>query len=288
MRIYPFIALPFIFLLAIGQITYAQNRPNQGIGDIIGDIFKGNQGGQAQYPNQTMIDNIPVNVRFDTVPNGLPENAILIISAFAPPAPNVRRKFPLLIGETRLLLTGLKSPLELVIAAPAALTQEIDYARIEAKIVNPDGEIIFKSREQGEYRGRDIPVITLEPTDLYVPTQTPQIPISPTSETVSGIINLNNSSKKFRGANLIVHLIEEGLAGGKDPIVLGASKQSIDQKTGPFAFSFEKSQAKNPKTPLVFDAWIQDWAGRKTHTLPYPMQYNGPDLSYRLKLKPVN
>ncbi|HHI88866.1 MAG TPA: hypothetical protein ENK01_02840 [Hellea balneolensis] len=45
------------------------------------------------------------------------------------------------------------------------------------------------------------------------------------------------------------------------------------------------TQAKTPTGPLVFKAWITDWAGRKILELPAPVPYTGSNFDYHLVLE---
>lgn len=269
----------FVSILMLSSPTHAQSRGNQNIGGILEDIFGGNRA-----PTENLVDSIPVEVQFNAPQRGLPDEAMLIVSAFAPAQPNVRRRAPLMIGETRLLLTSLNAPLNLSIAAPESVTRDIDYARLEAKIVGFDGNVLFEMTDSAEYRGYQTPVLYLEPVD----TQTVPAPNTAGFETVEGSVSLNGNTPTFRGSSLVVRLVEETLAGGSNPTITGEHRLDIDDKTGPFSFKIERAITPGREDiPLVYEAWIEDWAGRRTHTLNRPSTYNGPSVKPRLVLEPV-
>ena len=274
----------FASLLSAAIPASAQND----VGDIFGDIFKG-----GQYPTQqqaTLIDNIPVQVRFDAGPQGLPSEAMLVVTAYAPPPANVRRASPLMLGETRLLLSGLTSPVSIVVAAPAQVTEGIDFARIESKIVDHNGTVIFELRNAGEFRGYEPAKIFLTPFgQIAGPAPAPyEQPAQSATEAINGTVNITNPSSVFRGANLVVRLMEDGLAGGISRHIVGETRTSLDGKSAPYNFALERILgAQNSRTPLAFEVWIEDWAGRKTHVMPRPVPFNGAATNYRFALDAI-
>ncbi len=289
-----FTAFVLAALIALTSFSFAPSASaQQDIGGIIDEIFKGQRRAPDQrFPDrrqneQSSIDNIPVEVRFDVDSRGLPAESMLIVSAYAPPPPNVRRSSPLMIGETRLLLSGLESPVNLVIAAPSKITSEIDHARIEAKIVDHNGNLVFELKNSGEYRGYDAPVLRL--TRFGETATPPRDPNDFSSETVRGTVRINGVAPQFTGSVLNVRLIEDGLAGGTSRVIVGETRQVLDRKTAPF--EFELTRAINPNTantPLAFEVWIEDWAGRKTHVTPSPITFNGSATHYRFSLDEIS
>ena len=163
------------------------------------------------------------------------------------------------------------------------MTQNIDYARIEAKIVDHLGNTLYELRNSGKYRGAEAPILTLD--RIGSASQTPNPPTQ--NSNVYGTVDLGGSTPQFRGSTLVVRLLEDGLAGGQGQLIVGKTRLSLDGKTAPFNFSFKLADQSDSLTPMVLEAWIEDWAGRKTYTLPQPMQYNGSGISYRLPLRPT-
>ncbi len=275
--------------------AYAQ----QDIGDIIEDIFKI---GEAPKPEEETdpyrfgrIDHIPVEIRHEMGEDELPVDAVLIVSAYAPPPPNVRRANPLLLGETRLLLSGLSSPLQIIIAAPSAITQELAYVRLEARVVDGKQNTVLSLKTPAAYKGYDAPILELTPTDASSALET-GLPSDPAAnspenfevETVRGKVRLNGKAPKFKGSNLVVRLTEDGLAGGNSQTVLGEARQILDGKTTPFSFEFDRViDPVRTGMPLALEVWIEDWAGRKTHVTPAPTPYTGPKTRYRIRLDAI-
>ena len=261
------------------------------IDDIFDDIF-GKRGSQHPYPQDQhpafgLIDNIPVDIYIHNA-GGLDDH-FLIVTAYAAPAPNVRQASPRMIGQTQLLLNGLGKELQIIVAAPEPVTRDIDYARIEARIVDANGNTLFREERSGEYRGRMPAKI-----DLIRPggsVSNPQPGSRPGGvETVRGSVRLQNgSASNFRGATLVVELIDDGLAGGPNggATILGQTRVDIDQKSAPYDFSLD---AVMPQTqsgvPTALRAYIEDWAGRRTMETPSTIPYRGPGERYNLTLAP--
>ncbi len=268
------IFLTLLSLLYIASPAHAQRD----LGGIIDGIFKG-----GQIPNRQSaqaIDTIPVNIRFDfsDVYPGLPPESLLIVTAYAPPPANVRGGKALMIGETRLLMSDLQPPLQIVIAAPATITRAIDYARIEARIVDAKNTPLLQADRSGEYRGLDPAVL-----HLVRPAGTGGKPNPPvTHASVRGHARINGAPIDMRGASLNIQLVEDGLAGGRLQTIYGQQKIDLTRQTPPFDFSFLAQPPKNTKTPLVLQAWITDWAGRKILQLPTPLPYRGPKAEHQL------
>ncbi|MBL4853660.1 MAG: hypothetical protein JKY25_05415 [Robiginitomaculum sp.] len=283
-------------LIFWGPFSSAPAYAQQDIGDILEDIFKT---GELPAPKENeaepyqfgRIDNIPVEIRYDVGEDGLPADAMLILSAYAPAPSNVRRSAPLLLGETRLLLTGLTSPLQVIIATPSAITQDLTYARIEARVIDAQENIILSLKSPGSYDGNDAPILVLTSSEHSAATL-PEAPKLPPEEfeveTLRGRVRLNGKAPKFRGSNLIVRLTEDGLAGGNSQTVLGELRQILDGKAAPFSFEFERAiDPVHTGMPLTLEVWIEDWAGRKTHVTPAPLTYTGPSTRYRIRLDAI-
>lgn len=283
------LAILSLFMLT-APLTAPAAHAQQDIGDIIDDIFK-----DGQFPKpaddraqQGRIDNIPVEIRFETDERGLPAESMLIVSAYAPPPPNVRRSTPLMLGQTRLLMSGLTSPTQVIIAVPSSITQELDHARIEAKIVDINGAIIYELAFPGKYQGYEPPVLILDPVGEPTTNAPTNSSGSLSSETVRGTVKLNGKAPKFAGSNLVVRLVEDGLAGGTSNTIAGETRLILDGKRPPFEFELERViDTSRADVPLSFEVWIEDWAGRKTHVTPAPIPYNGPDTNYHIRLDAI-
>lgn len=264
------------FSLLLAPPAFAQNG---GLGDIFEDIF----GGQTQIPSprfpQAQIDNIPVAV-FNDDGRDLTGH-ILIVTAYAVPPANVRLAKPQFLGETRLLLTSLGDPLEVVVAAPARVTQDIDAARLAARVVDENGTLILKSRDDTYYRGREAGELR-----LISASGAPASPVpisSSAKETLLGTAVLNrNAAPLPRGGTLHVTLTETAPPNR----IVAESEINIDQKSAPFSYSLQHPDiSAQPTGKYIVSASIKDWAGRLTHKSKIPMQYSGPKTNYLLELQ---
>ncbi len=276
-------------LLLSAPASYGQ----QDINDVLDNILKDkNLTDQKKTDSQQLqagrIDNIPVKIVFNADAANLSDGATLTVSAFAPTPANIRRSAHKMLGQTNLLLTDLGSPLEVMIATPSAITQDLDYIRIEATITDNSGSIIFALKEPGKYDGyQQVNLILTHSRENAAPKPKKRA-TKLVSKTVRGKIKLSGRAPKFAGSNLVTRLVEDGLAGGNSNIVLGEMRQSLDGKHAPFAFKFVgKVDTTDTGMPLAIETWIEDWSGRKTHVTPSPTPYTGQKTRYRIKLDAI-
>ncbi len=291
-----------VFILAwFGLLTSPALARQGGFPDILGDIF----GGQPQAPygaqsGVTYIENIPVQVTFDARPDLLPPEASLVLTAIAPPPANIRRAKPLIMGETRILISRLTPPLSLVIAVPSDMARETDYARIEAKIVDPNGNVAFRLENSAQYSGGEPPFLELIPTGAFQvpagPSLPPKIPgtggpmppyIPPQIDVIKASVELPQGAQLMRGSVLVLQVTENDLAGGFGPSVVHEQRVDIDQKTAPFAVKLNvPTGADGTLEQPELVAYIEDWAGRKTFVRVRPVAI-GPSKSVVMRLDPI-
>lgn len=282
----------------------------QGFPGIFEDIFKGNQGTPpfGGVTNSVYIENIPVSVTFDTRADLLPPEATLVVTAIAPPPPNVRRAKPLVIGETKLLISRLAPPLQMVVAVPSDMARDIDYALIEARIIDANGNTTHRLRERVEYAGAEAPFLNLIPEGAenqpitqpwghqgQPPVSGPNIPHTGTPQsgnpvysaqhmaTISGLARVNSSAPIMRGGKLIIRIYENTLAGGLTTDAISEEVIDIDNKQAPFDFQvFVPTGTDGRLESPEIEAYIEDWAGRKTHVMrgPIPFSPNGQNIAH--------
>lgn len=243
-------------ILLIPSSAIAQSFPTD-----MGDIF-----GQNEKPFQTgevYIENIPVIVSFDE--RGLPAEARLIVTAEAAPKPNERRARPLIMGRTELPLSSLRSPLQMVVAVPSDMAREADYATLSAQIVTWDGAILRESQSTGRYDGNEPAFIDFVPEVLDTPYGA--------SDRVTGRVEITDRAQLYRGGTLVLHVLDNSLAGGNSLSVVQEVRISIDQKNPPFDFDF-RLDSRDLTSPQL-DAFIEDWAGRRLYSLSRPVSING-------------
>ncbi len=258
------------FLMAsLPQPALAQNIP-----DVLGDIFGGSSQGQAPRPAGIVyIENVPVTVAFDARPGMLPDEATLIITAVAPPKPNERRASPLIMGETRILISRLAPPLQMVIAVPSDLAREVPYAEISGRIVDSRGVTTHEARDTDQYEGADAAFLNLDAVGRGAPSYPTPNPApgydSGARTELSGQVRLNDNVPLQRGANLVVRIYDAALAGGNGGDLLTEERISLDQRSAPFDFQIYTPLGSDGRLDApTTEIFIEDWAGRKTHVLP--------------------
>ncbi len=294
-------------ILSAAMFVSTPVTAQQGLPGIFEDIFGGNKGNApfGSTTNAVYIETIPLNVTFDARADLLPPEATLIVTAIAPAPPNVRRAKPLVIGETRLLISRLAPPLQMVIAVPSDMAREIDYAVIEARIVDANGNTTHRLNERVEYAGAEPPFLNLIPegaltqsiphqgSDPYYgqpstppvtgPHTSPQ-PYTPQPHTpsqtgqqlasISGLALINGTAPILRGGKLIVRVYENALAGGLSNDAISEEIIDIDNRHAPYDFQiFVPLGADGRLESPEIEAYIQDWAGRKTHVMRGPIPF---------------
>lgn len=256
------------------------------IDDILDDIM----GGQKHpAPAHSLIDTIPVNVDIESL-RALDGHS-LVINAYAPAKAGMTQ--PLLIGQTRLLLNGLPHNLGLVIAVPEPITRDLDFAVINAVIIDDQNQEIMFSERDEFYRGKNAIQLRMSAPNAQGQNQTTpqggQPPIGHV-ETLKGKVDLpSNAPSMMRGASLTVELVEidqSGLAGAPpNETILGQTFIDIDQEKAPYKFTLDhmKSAPTAGKT-LILRAYITDWAGRRIYQTVGGEPYRGEDNDYRVSL----
>lgn len=256
------------------------------LGGILEDILGGGQlPGQTPIYGESGVENVPVIIRYDA-PSDNSHNYsdhILVVSAYVPSEADGGTTKPRMLGQTRLLMTGLEQPLQITIAAPRNVTQDLIFSRITAEVLDENKNQVLIAARDGIYRGKETPELTLIPSNTLpaVPTQRDYVSF----ETITGEVLLNDRKAQVNGGTLTLQLLENALAGGTSLTIAAEKNLSLEGAALPVAFTLDHG-VTDPQTqiPLVLNAWITDWAGRKTHVMRRPVPYNGPDIDYKLKL----
>lgn len=275
--------------LTLLGITFSSPAHSQstGLGDLIEGIL-----GEIPPPSQTPIfgqseiENIPVTLRLSGEDsfNAPLNDAMLILSAYAPNDPSGKAAKPKLLGQTRLALTGLELPLQLVIATAEPATRDLPYARITAQVLDINDNVLLFTQRDGLYRGADEAVLTLVSELLGQSAKTAPQPLSGL-ELIKGEVKLGDPSTIPLGSKLTVQLMETTLAGGNSRTIAAEQIIELGQNQNIIPFELERGLYEGSENmPLSLTAWITDWAGRKTHVLRAPIGYNGPDIDYKLRL----
>ena len=270
-----------IFTSAISLPCYAQYED---LGEILEEIIK--QGTPSQTPiyGGAAIETIPVTIRFD-VPDSL-DNHMIILSAHTPKDPSGKTTKTQLLGQNRLLMNGLESPLQLIIAVPETVTENLTFARITAEIRDENNNRVMINEREALYRGTDPSELTLIATDKSF-TNTP-IPAISGLEIINGEVSIRDKRHIPNGGTLTIQLLETGLVGGTSITIAAEKTIYLDRDYPPYKFTLDRGLTEDQQnTPLSLKAWITDWAGRKTHVLRTPIPYNGPDSDYKLTLDAI-
>ena len=280
MRLLGFIiATIFVILLSFTTPAHAQFED---LGGILEDILGGTQlPGQTPVYGETGIESIPVLIRYDASTDYA--DHMLILTAYVPNDPSGSTKNPRMLGQTRLLLSGLEQPLQVTIPVPRNITKNLPFSRITAEVVDANRNRILTTERDGVFRGVEAPELTLKPVNS-LEASSPR-PEYTGFETISGGVSLNDRNARLNGGTLTVQLLENALAGGTSVTIAAEKTITIDGSSLPILFTLDRGlTSQNSQSPLAFKAWINDWAGRKTHVIRTPVHYNGPDIEYKLKL----
>ena len=227
------------------------------------------------------LDNIPVSI--DMLDGTAFDGEWLVVKAFAPPPPNQPRAKGELLGETRLLLRGLMPPLTVIIAAPKAVTAELNFADIRGHIEDKNGNTILMSTQPYQYSGTEAAQLLLAPPPSAEASADLPIKTIVGFEQTQGQVDISKPDSFFRGAVLTVQLTESGLVGGTQSAVKGETQIIIDRQRPPFKFTLEYGVPQDGfDMPMTLSAFITDWAGRKTHVMAKPLDFNGPNYDYRM------
>ena len=280
MRILGYIlAAMALALLSFSVPAYAQFED---LGGILEDILGGTPlPGQTPIYGETGIENIPVLIRYDNAEDYAEH--FLILTAYRPSDPNGAAKPSRMLGQTRLLLTGLEQPLQVTIPVPRDITKELTFASITAEVIDVNENRVLTTERDGVFRGTEAPELTLRPlSSLPPPSERPDYT---GFETITGEVSFNARNVKLNGGTLTIQLLENALAGGTSVTIAAEKVINIKGSSLTIPFTLDRGLTSEGSQPaLAFKAWINDWAGRKTHVIREPVPYNGPDIEYQLKL----
>jgi len=271
---------------AISLVFFSFATPAQAqfedLGGILEDILGGTQlPGQTPVYGETGIESIPILIRYDEEIDF--SNHMLIVTAYAPKDPSGATNKAQMLGQTRLLLTGLEQPLQVTIPVPRNVTKDLTFSRITAEVIDTNQNRVLTTERDGVFRGLEAPELTLRPVGT-LPASSPR-PDYVGYETIAGEVSLNDRNARLNGGTLTIQLLENALAGGTSVTIAAEKVINIDRASLPILFTLDRGlTAQTTQPPLAFKAWINDWAGRKTHIMRTPVPYNGPDIDYKLKL----
>ena len=280
MRLFSFIITVFAWVMF--SFTAPAHAQFEDLGGILEDILGGGQlPGQTPVYGETGIESIPTLIRYDETTDF--KDHMLIVTAYAPKDPSGATKKAQMLGQSRLLLTGLEQPLQVTIPVPRNVTKDLTFARITAEVIDQNQNTVLVTERDGVFRGIEPPELTLKPINA-TPTSQPRSDYIG-FETIKGEVSLNDRNARLNGGTLTIQLLENALAGGNSVTIAAEKVITIDSAALPITFNIDRGlTSQNSQVPLAFKAWINDWAGRKTHVMRIPVPYNGPDIDYKLKL----
>jgi len=273
-------------LAAISLVFFSFATPAQAqfedLGGILEDILGGTQlPGQTPVYGETGIESIPVFIRYDTSVEYA--DHFLVLTAYTPNDPSGTKRGSRMLGQTKLLLTGLEQPLQVTIPVPRNVTKDLTFSRITAEVIDANHNRVLTTDRDGVFRGTEPPELILRPVST-LPASLPR-PDYVSFETISGDVSLNDRNARLNGGELTIQLLENALAGGTSVTIAAQKVIDLHQASLPIAFTMDRGiTAQGSQPPLAFKAWINDWAGRKTHVMRTPVPYNGPDIDYKLNL----
>ncbi|MEP3892128.1 MAG: hypothetical protein ABJN69_16845 [Hellea sp.] len=277
-----------IAVLALAMLCFSSPAQAQfeDLGGILEDILGGGQlPGQTPIHSESGIEDISAIIRYDG-PSDIRDDYsdyVLIVTAYVPNEADGGTRKPKMLGQTRLLMTGLTPPLQIAIAVPRNVTKDLTFSRITAEVLDENENQVLIAARDGIYRGKDTPELTLIPSSTLPATPLQRNYVS--FETISGEVSLNDREARLNGGTLTLQLLENALAGGTSLTIAAEKTISIEGAALPIAFTLDHGVTDTEsQIPLAFKAWITDWAGRKTHVMRRPVPYNGPDINYKLKL----
>lgn len=251
--------------------------------DILQDIIV-DTGGHPSH-GYHVVETIPVGISIDTL-RSLDAHS-LVINAYKPVQPGMTQ--PELIGQTRILLTGMPKDFGLAVMVPDAVTQDLDFAVINGAVLAANNKEILVSRQEEFYRGRGtVDLVMIEPG---AQGQT-QSSTTVKTEKLEGKAYLpSNAPELTRGASMTVELVEidrNGLAGGGAPeTIISQTFVDLDKEKSPFKFKLEYPDV--PSTTgkeIILRATITDWAGRRLYEDFRGQPFIGKSKDYKINLQP--
>lgn len=271
-----------IFTFLMTTFSLPSHAQFEDLGGILEDIISGSQiPGQTPIHGQTAVETIPVTIHYD-VPVPLDDHMITL-SAYTPSDPSGTSKETQLLGQTRLMLNGLSTPLNLSLTVPNAMTKDLPFIRITAEVRDENNNRVMQNEREGLYRGAETPELTLLATGATIDVNEP--PQISGLELIKAEVSIRDKKHIPKDGTLIIQLLENALAGSPSITIAAEKVIQIDQIAHPYAFTLERGlTADSQQVPLSLKAWITDWAGRKTHILRTPVPYNGADTDYKLIL----
>ena len=278
----------FLILTATSLLMAAPANAQFGpLEDLIEDII--NDAGSHPHGHQTnAVDTIPVEVDIDTLRSFIGYS--LVLNAYKPVEPGMTQ--PELIGQSRILLTGMPNQIGMAIFVPEPITRDLDFAVINGAVLDPSGKEVLVSRQEEFYKGRGRVSLEMVPIGGQAAGQTQSTPAK--MEELKGKTYLpKDAPQLMRGASMTVELVEidnSALAGGNGygERILSQTFVDLDKEKSPFKFKMEYPQVTNTAGKQVFlRAYVKDWAGRLMYEDVRGVPFRGEDDDYKINLEPA-
>lgn len=253
--------------------------------DIITDTRRGGQHGHHQVSS---VESIPVDVDMTSLRSFIGHS--LVLNAYKPVEPGMAK--PELIGQTRILLTGMPNQLGMAIFVPEPVTRDLDFAVVNGAVIDPAGNEVLVTRQEEFYKGRGAVALELVPVGNQ---GTPQTPATPSKmEKLEGKAYLpSDAPQLMRGASMAVELVEidnSGLAGGNNisERIISQTFVDLDKEKSPFKFKMEYPVDKiTPGKKVVLRAQLKDWAGRVMYEDFNGQPFRIDEDKYKINLEPA-
>ena len=256
------------------------------IEDILEDIIIVDKNGHPSH-GYSVVETIPVNVDIETLRDL--GGYSLVLNAYKPVQPGMKQ--PELIGQTRILLTGMPKDFGLAIMVPDSVTRDLDFAVINGAILDSNNQEILVSRQEEFYRGRG--TVALEMIEPGSRGQSPQSSPTPAKMLkLEGKAYLPSSAPELsRGASMTVELVEvdrSGLAGGGvSETIISQTFVDLDKEKSPFKFKLEYPDTTSSSgKEIILRAFVMDWAGRRLYEDFRGQPFRGKDDNYKINLTP--
>ncbi len=279
-----------LILSAAAMLLAAPSQAQLGpIEDILNDIIVDTRrsGGHGHHQISS-IETIPVDVDMATLRSFVGHS--LVLNVFKPVEAGMTQ--PELIGQSRILLTGMPNQLGMAVFVPEPVTRDLDFAVVNGAVLDPAGNEVLVSRQEEFYKGRGTVRLEMIPVGNQ---GTPQNPATPAKmEELKGKAYLpKDAPQLMRGASMTIDLVEidnSGLAGGTgfSERIIAQTFVDLDKEKSPFKFKLEYPVNNiSPGKSVVLRAQLKDWAGRVMYEDFRGVPFRGKDNDYKINLEPA-
>lgn len=169
--------------------------------------------------------------------------------------------------------------------AELALTQPETDQRIylDASLRDAQGNLLAQLRQPFAYPGDTNVYLELEP--LTQTNKAAELPDIFAVERIAGTVTLPRQFAAKSGSILYVQLLESAMAGANRLRIEADTAIPLTDGDREIAYTLERGLFDRPNTlALGLKAWVEGPTGRKSHIMSEPVTYNGPDLTYDLRL----